>query len=157
MWFDIFHVFHQLSVEVGVKRNQKQHLWKAVWDTGMSKEYPPASGVAAKRTATSPKSQSNKHHQCSIGWMICFHFPQDLHRFTILYLNNVALHLTVVLWTCFSRKALLKTTKRLTSRKQLKIKMAKTHGFVNEAYVVTGNYSTLLCSYGVCFFHVFWS
>ncbi|KAM1526842.1 hypothetical protein ACFX11_016502 [Malus domestica] len=65
----------------------------------MSKEYPPASGVVANRTATSSKAQSYKHRQCFIG------------------------------------KGLLKTTKWLTSRKQSKRKMAKTHGFVNKAYV----------------------
>ncbi|KAM1875135.1 hypothetical protein FF1_042617 [Malus domestica] len=59
---------------------------------GCEKEYPPDSGVAANRMATSSKARSKKHHRGSKG------------------------------------KGLLKTTKWLTSRKQFKIKMAKSHG-----------------------------
>nr|XP_028962513.1 B3 domain-containing protein At3g18960-like [Malus domestica] len=66
---------------------------------GCEKEYPPDSGVAANRMATSSKARNNKHHRGSKG------------------------------------KGLLKTTKWLTSRKQFKIKMAKSHGCVSKGYV----------------------
>ncbi|TQD77913.1 hypothetical protein C1H46_036515 [Malus baccata] len=66
---------------------------------GCEKEYPPDSGVAANRMATSSKARSKKHHRGSKG------------------------------------KGLLKTTKWLTSRKQFKIKMAKSHGCVSKGYV----------------------
>ncbi|RXH73126.1 hypothetical protein DVH24_012810 [Malus domestica] len=81
----------------------------------MSKEYPPASGVVANRTATSSKAQSYKHRQCSI----------DLYRFTILYLNNVALHLTVVALDLLFRKRAFENNKMVNVEEAVQEKNGK--------------------------------
>lgn len=88
--------------DIVVSEHKGDMVFNAVaYDSGgCEKKYPPDSGVAANRMATSSKARSNKHHRGSKGWMILllllqncgshsgkfivtlFHFPP---RFTSVY------------------------------------------------------------------------